>query len=132
MLKLLPVIPQTTISVETIEIILAVGGLLTLGISIAAYLRQNKTDAADHASKITALEEKVNNMQSTVNQISVAELARMQQTIETLSDRVNRLDSDVENKLDRLSEKMDTLFDRVNEVFIALAKMTNINNNNNV
>jgi peptidoglycan hydrolase CwlO-like protein len=114
---------------ETIEIILAVGGLLTLGISIAAYLRQNKNDAADHATKITTLEERINTIQGVVNQISVAELARMQQTVETLSDRVNKLDNDVENKIDKLSEKIDALSNRINELFIALAKN---NKNNNV
>ena len=107
---------------ETIEIILAIGGLLTLGISIAAYLRQNKNDAADHAAKITMLEERVNALQTLTSAISVIDLAKMQQVVETLNEKVNKLDTDVENKIDKLSEKIDGIVDKLNQLLINFVK----------
>jgi uncharacterized protein YoxC len=112
---------------ETIEIVLTCGGLLTLGISIAAFLRQNKHDAAKLARKISTLEERVNNQQLTLSSISVTEIAKMQQTVATLNERVNKLDTDVENKIDKLSEKIDGIIDKMNQLLLTLAK-----NNNNV
>lgn len=112
---------------ETVEIILACGGLITLAISIAAFLRQNKHDAAKLARKLTTLEERVNNQQLTLSSISITEIAKMQQTVTTLTERVNKLDTDVENKIDKLAEKIDGIVDKMNQLLVTLAK-----NNNNV
>lgn len=119
----------------TPEVIISVlVGTIGCVIGVISYFKGNKKDAViaatKNAAEIATIRERQEAMQSVVNQISVAELARMQQTMETLNDRVNRLDSDVENKLDKISEKMDTLFDRLGELSITLAKLSPQNQNN--
>lgn len=107
---------------DTIQIILSIGGLITLAISISAFIRQNKSDAAGTAAKMTALEEKISNLQSLVNAISVAEIASMKQSLSDLRARVERLDTDVEKKIDQLSNKLDGMVTKLQEILVELSK----------
>ena len=107
---------------ETIHIILSIGGLVTLAISIAAFIRLNRTDAAGLASEITMLKQKIANLQDIVNAISVAEIASMKQSLSDLRARVERLDTDVEKKIDQLSAKIDKLSETMQKILLEMSK----------
>lgn len=105
-----------------LELALSLGGLLTLVLSVASYLRQNKIDASDFAAKITKLEHKAESIEMKYGNLGLSEIPELKHKVENLSERVTKLDNDLENKIDKLAEKMDGLVDRLNQVLINLAK----------
>lgn len=107
---------------ETIHIVLSIGGLVTLGISIAAFIRLNRTDAAELSSEITTLKQKVTNLQEVINAISIAEISAMKQSLSDLRARVERLDTDVEKKIDQLANKLDKQNETLQQILLQLSK----------
>lgn len=95
-------------------------GLVGAGTGIAAYVRNGKHDTAKIEKRIAVLESKNDSMQDIINAVSVADMARLQQTVSDLNEKVKKLDSDTVNKIDKLSEKIDGFGEKLNELFIKL------------
>lgn len=88
---------------------ISIGTLVTLLLSILSFIRTNKNDATILISKMSVIEQRVESMGQLVNAISVAEIASMKQSLSDLRSRVDKLDGDMEKKIDQLSDKLDRL-----------------------
>lgn len=105
-----------------LELVLSLGSLLTLVLSVAAFLRQNKMDAADYATKIIKLEQDINNLKAKVEDVGINDLPHIKGDVNNLSEKVNKLSNDWENKIDKIDTKLMNLDEKVNKIYIILAK----------
>lgn len=105
-----------------LEMLISLGSLLTLVISIAAFLRQNKIDAADYATKIAKVENEVSALKEKVNTVGYTDVPKLQSTVDNLTEKIHKLDNDLESKIDKVAENMIELSDRINKLLIKLAK----------
>jgi cell division protein ZapA (FtsZ GTPase activity inhibitor) len=107
---------------EPLQVIVAIGSLIAVGISALAFNRNGKKEAIDASTKVTMLETRVANMQELMNAHSLSELAAMKQSLSDLKSRVEKLDGDVEKKIDQLSGKVDNLLGKLNEILLTITK----------
>ena len=77
-------------------------------------------DTAKMEKRVAILENKSDSVQDILNAVSVADMARLQQTVSDLNEKVKKLDSDTVNKIDKLSEKIDSIVEKLNELLIKL------------
>lgn len=88
---------------------ISIGTLVTLILSILSFIRTTKNDAATLTAKMSVMEQRLESMGQLVNAISVAEIASMKQSLSDLRSRVDKLDGDMEKKIDQLADKLDRL-----------------------
>ena len=105
-----------------LELVLSLGSLLTLVLSVAAFLRQNKMDAADYATKIIKIEQDIKYLKDRVEEVGINDLPPLKGNVANLSEKVNKLSEDWENKIDKIDTKLISLEDKINKIYIILAK----------
>lgn len=94
--------------------------ILSSIIAVVSFFRGSKKESVDEAKQnaadIASMKEQLKNMQSIVTSETITDIKAIQVAVHSLSERLERLDMDVEKKIDQVTNKVDQILLKMSDI----------------
>jgi len=115
---------------EYLGFLVALGSLLVALVSLFGNRRsqaitaakKNTEDITRLQEQVSALRERMTTLNNTIEDTGVKNISVLNEKVINLGERLEKLDRDVEGKIDKLTDKFEELSKSINEFMLSVAK----------